>query len=208
MKNILACFLLFYSLSGIAQETTVPAKSGVSTAIDSNILNLRKVEQSTPIYTEYHPDKKSKDIRYMVDSINVADFYINYIDAKDILAVNVIKNDQYSNGMIDIKVKDHILLLKLIQSKILSLRDIVTKYIDNNSRHKPIIFFMNKELVTDTAGVRIPDMCLVNITVAKASQMHYYKTAFPDALIMMITTRPASNEPYQAPIYIRGSAIN
>lgn len=213
MKNVWVYFLLFYSLSGFTQLAPSKSKQDQESTsnfakIDSNLISIPQLLKPPAIYTKYQPYKRQyyAPSALLIDSFKVSDVYIMYIDPVDVYNVNTKRNKEYPNGVIYVTLKDHKILSKLLVSKLLSLKDITNTYVIK--KEKPIIFLLNKELVTDTTGVRIPEICLGNITVAEADQMPYFKTTFPNALIMMITTHPISNKPYQPDILIRGKVNN
>ena len=154
------------------------------------------------------PVKTNDSIAFMLDSTLVDQNYIHYLDSYEINDINIFKNTRYPKGVIYMKLKNHALLSRMLNSKLLAFSDIRNKYMASDDTHKPVIYLLDKELVTDTTKRRIPEMCLAHVTVAKASEMPYFKTAMPDVLIMMITTKPASTKPYHTPIMIRGAASN
>jgi hypothetical protein len=210
MRTLATLLLTICTLPAMAQlkastpntnlnQTTIP--------IDSTLIGY-PTSKSSSVYTPYHiPAKMAEDAVYMVDSVKVNRSLVNYLDLNQVLDISTNKSAEYPKGLIFIKLKNVIVFEMLLHDKFLSLNDITNKYISETEKHKPVLYLLDKELLTDTAGIRIPEMCLANITVAKASETPYFKTAFPGISIMMITTRPASTEPYKSLILLTRSSL-
>jgi hypothetical protein len=130
---------------------------------------------------------------YFLDSIQVSPEYMNYItylNPDDISAVHVDKDVKYPNGAVFISFKDHTLVDKLLKDKILSLNDIRNANVAKADMRKPVIYLIDDKLLTDTANVRIPSMLVRYVTVVKAAETAYFKTALPNVLLMRISTKP------------------
>jgi hypothetical protein len=128
MKNILVCFFVFWRISGLAQAGKPQAKpdtSGLSPYIQFNSTN-----KPPPVNTKYRSYKNRRPLAVtLIDSVNVFVPYIKYIDPNEVSHVNIIKDKKYPNGAMYIDLKNHKLLLKLLNSKLLSLHDIVNTYV-------------------------------------------------------------------------------
>jgi hypothetical protein len=138
---------------------------------------------------------------FMIDSVKTAKAYFEYLDSNDIASFNVFKNQQYPDGVVYATLKDHNMALKLLRSPLLSLNDIAKANVPQAERSKPVLFMVDDKLLTDTAGVRIPSFFVYHVKVTKATETAYFKTALPDVLLMMISTKPSV-------AYIRGIAAN
>jgi hypothetical protein len=160
MKNLVTVFLTLISLAGLAQT-----KAPVVT------------QKNSPVY--------------FIDSVKIDDSYINYLDPNDIALLTVGKdNPLYPNGAIYITLKDHSIANRLLQDKLLSLNNIWEANISGADKHKPVLYLVDDKLLTDTVGVRIPSAFVRNVTVVKAAETAYFRTALPNVLLMRISTKP------------------
>jgi hypothetical protein len=162
MKNLTAILLLLASLTGNAQT--------------------KKTQTET----------KPANPVYFIDSvkINAGEPYLNYINPNDIASLNINRDPIYPNGAVFITLKDHNTFTKLRQDKLLSLNDIAKTNIPATDKRKPVLYLLDDKLLTDTAGVRIPFTFVKKVTIIKAAETPYFKTALPNVLLMMITTKP------------------
>ena len=177
MKNIILVLLLFIGFIGKGQvKATVPA---------------RQLLTPKPVY--------------LIDSIKVDERYLKYIDPEEIASLNVFKDAlNYHDGAVFIQLKEKGLLERLMHSKWLSLGEIAGQNIKVADKQKPVLYLVDEKLLTDTSNVRIPVICLNKVSIVKASETEYFKTALPDVLIMMIATKPLSDKPPS--VIIRGDA--
>lgn len=130
---------------------------------------------------------------YFIDSVKVTNgdtYLLNFINPNDIASINVNKDKQYPNGAIFIKLKDHNILTKILEDKPLSIKDIWKANIPEAEKRRTVLYMLDDKLLTDTAAVRIPSMFVKKVTVVKASEMPYFKTALPNVLLMRISTKP------------------
>jgi hypothetical protein len=161
MKNLFTILLTLISMAGFAQ-TKAPFP----------------VQKPSPVY--------------FIDSVKTdpSEPYYNYINANDIASINVSRDPGYPNGAIFITLKDHNIITKLRQDKLLSLSDIAKTNIPAADIRKPVLYLLDDKLLTDTVGVRIPSTFVKKVTITKASETAYFKTALPNVLLMMISTKP------------------
>ncbi|WPU93469.1 hypothetical protein SNE25_29570 [Mucilaginibacter sabulilitoris] len=138
---------------------------------------------------------------YFLDSVKVSNEYITYLNPDEISDVHVDKNEKYPNGALFISLKDHSIVGKLLKDKLLSLNDIRSANTAKADRHKAVIYIIDDKLLTDTANVRIPAMFVKNVSVVKAAETPYFKTALPNVLLMRISTKPPQ-------LRIRGEAAS
>lgn len=138
---------------------------------------------------------------YFLDSVQISSEYITYLNPEDISDVHVNKDQKYPNGAVFISLKDHSTVGKLLKDKLLSLYDILNLNTAKADRHKPVIYIIDEKLLTDTANVRIPAMFIKNVSVVKAAETPYFKTALPNVLLMRISTKPPK-------LIIRGEAAS
>jgi hypothetical protein len=128
---------------------------------------------------------------YFLDSVKIDNAYLTYLNPDDIAAVNVYKDAKlYPNGAVFIALKDHTIVNKLLNDKLLSLNDIFKANVHEPDRRKPVVYLINDELLTDTSNIRIPSIFVKYVTIVKASETPYFKTALPNILLMKISTRP------------------
>lgn len=139
-----------------------------------------------------HTVKKPANPTYFIDSIKVNpnQSYLNYINPNDIASINISKDPIYPDGAVFITLKDHNTFTKLRQDKWLSLGDIAKTNITVTDKRKPVLYLLDDKLLTDTAGVRIPSALVKKVTVVKATETPYFKTALPNVLLMMVSTKP------------------
>jgi len=205
MRFLLIIILVLFSLQGYSQlQLSSPNANmlNLPISIDSNFVNQHKVE---PILQPYNPHVNALDqTAWIIDSVQVSGNWLNYLDPNDIANIDIRKDSKYPQGVGSITLKDHKLLFKILSTAPLSLGAIADTYITISDKHKPILFLLNDKLLTDTSGVIIPDICLEKIVIAKASQLPYFKTTLPDALLMMITTKLISTKVHPPEIMLRG----
>ncbi|MBD1387516.1 hypothetical protein IDJ75_19685 [Mucilaginibacter rigui] len=116
--------------------------------------------------------------------------YLSWLDPNDILNIFVKKDKVYQQGAIYITLKKHNTLVDLLKDKRMSLNDILIANLSENKGNKSILYFIDEKLITDTLGVRIPSKYVKKVTIIKAEEMPYFKSAFPDTILMMISTKP------------------
>ena len=124
----------------------------------------------------------------IVDSVLVNNSYLSSISPDEIQSVDVKRVPEFPNGVIYITTKDKAKAMGLLASPLLSLNDIVKKHIKVSK--KPIIFIIDGTMLTDTLNVRIPSSTLHGVIIKEAAETAYFKTALPNVLIMMISTKP------------------
>ena len=132
-----------------------------------------------------HIDNKVNPI-IMIDSIPMPYNILSQINPQTIASVNIQKDN--AGGVIYITLKDSTQIEKILKSKKLSLQDLADKYVSKEDKGRPILYVMNRELVTDTSNVRILADLYYSIGVVKAKDSPYFKKAFPKALLLMIST--------------------
>ncbi len=120
-----------------------------------------------------------------IDSVKVNYFLLEIVDPMDIDSLNVTK--AVPNGALHIKLKDHSKLKAILAEKMLSLGEISKKYVATADLRKPRLFFIDKDIVTDTAGFRIPSSKIVSVTVKSASDSPYLKGVLPNGLLIYIS---------------------
>lgn len=150
---------------------------------------------------------KASEPAYIIDSVRLIDggVYSNYIDPNQIATINVVRDASlYPNGALFISLKDHSILTRLQQDKWLSLSDIASKSIADTGKAKPVLYILNDKLLTDTTGIKIPSICIAGVSLIRASETAYFKTALPDALILMISTKKVDEAPT---IFLKGETI-
>ena len=134
-----------------------------------------------------HIDNQVKPV-VMIDSVPIPYNSLSQIDPQTIASVNIQKDKMYPGGVIYITLKDSTQAGKILKSKKLSLQDLADKYIPKEDKGRPILFVMNRELVTDTSNVRIFSDLYYSVGVVKAEDSPYFKNAFPKALLLMVST--------------------
>lgn len=122
----------------------------------------------------------------MIDSVPMPYNSFSQINPQTIKSVYIQKNN--AGGVIYITLKDSTEVGKVLKSKKLSLQDLADKYVSKEDKGRPILYVMNRELVTDTSDVRILADLYYSIGVVKAKDSPYFKKAFPKALLLMINT--------------------
>jgi hypothetical protein len=142
-----------------------------------------------------NPDPRAKNAKMpvvFIDSVQMdaTNNYLMCIEAKQIADLKVSNGGKYPNGAMFIKLKDHKLLKELMNDKQLSLHDIVKARVEPSEFSKPVIYFLNDKLLTDTARIRIPATRVYAVTITRAAETAYFKTAFPKSLIVTISTHP------------------
>jgi hypothetical protein len=141
---------------------------------------------------------------YIIDSVylTAGKLYIDFIGPQQIASINVIKHSVlYPDGAIAITLKDHNILTRLQKDKWLSLNDIAVKNGVNFNKNQPVLYILNDKLLMDTTAIRIPSICIANMSLIRAAETAYFKTVLPDALILMISTKTVDQP---AIIWIRG----
>jgi hypothetical protein len=93
------------------------------------------------------------------------------------------------NAKVYFTLHDHSKFETLSRSPLLSLNDISKVHLTGTERSKPILYILDGKLLTDTVAVRIPSICVRNVTIVKAAETSYLKTVLPDALLLMISTQ-------------------
>jgi hypothetical protein len=137
-------------------------------------------------------DKPVKMPVIFIDSVQMdsVNNYLMCIEANQIADIRVENGNKYSpNGAMFIKLKDSNLLKTLMNDKQLSLHDIMKVNVESSEFNKPVIYFLNDKLLTDTTRIRIPATRVYAVVVTRAAETAYFKTAFPEALIVTISTR-------------------
>ncbi|MEO8884965.1 MAG: hypothetical protein ABI367_02810 [Mucilaginibacter sp.] len=124
----------------------------------------------------------------MVDSVQMDYNTLALMDPQEINSMNIPHDPKYPDGIIYITLKDHSTLQTLLMSKRLSLQNLADKYIAKADKGKPIIYMLNGTLITDTANVRVLAERYYNVQVTKASEMPYFKKAFPNMLLLKVST--------------------
>ena len=140
-----------------------------------------------------------KDAPVFVDSVELDKGHsiLNFIETSEIADIKVIgPGEKFKNGAMYIMLKDPGLLNRLMQEKQLSLMEIMKAKVTPEEVTRPVVYILNDKIVTDTAGIRTPASRVYNVDVIRASETAYFKTAFPSALIVNISTHPPK-------IYIR-----
>ena len=125
-----------------------------------------------------------------VDSALVSESYFKSISPGDILRVDVQRAAEFPNGVIYITTKNKLQTQALPKSPLLSLADIAKTNLLPSLRSKPIIFQLDGVMITDTAYVRIPALAIKGIIIKAAAEMPYFKTALPNVVLLMISTKP------------------
>lgn len=132
-----------------------------------------------------------------VDSALVNESYFKSISPDDILRVDVKRASEFPNGVIYITTKNKQQTQTLLKSQLLSLADIATANLPPSLRSKPVIFQLDRTILTDTAKVRIPALAVRGIIIKEAADTPYFKTALPNVVLLIISTKPPT-------IFIRG----
>jgi hypothetical protein len=129
---------------------------------------------------------------YFIDSVKISDAspYLTYMNTDEVANIHVDKNKTYPNGVIFITLKDHRKLAEMLQDKLLSISDITKANISPSEKNSPVIYLLDDKLLTDTAGIRIPSKFVRQVTLTKADETAYFKTALPNVLLMKIATKP------------------
>ncbi|QJD95138.1 hypothetical protein HH214_04220 [Mucilaginibacter robiniae] len=138
---------------------------------------------------------------YFVDSVQINEAnmpLVEHIAPQEIASLQIGNNPKYPQGSIYITLKDHSLLDKLLKDKLLTLADITEKNMPGQK--KQIIYLVDNKMLTDTSGIRIPSNYVKNVKVVKANETPYFKTTFPKAVIVMISTKPEE-------MHIRGGLV-
>ena len=125
-----------------------------------------------------------------VDSALVSESYFKSISPNDILRIDVQRAAEFPNGVIYITTKNKQQTQALLKSPLLSLADIAKTNLPPSLRSKPIIFQLDGVMITDTANVRIPALAIKGIIIKAAADMPYFKTALPNVVLLMISTKP------------------
>jgi hypothetical protein len=142
------------------------------------------------------PDPHEKTVKMpviFIDSVRMdsVNNYLMCIETNKIADIRIEKGNKYPpNGAMFIKLKDHNLLKALMDDKQLSLHDIVKANVEPSEFNKSVIYFLNDKLLTDTTRIRIPATRVYTVTVTRANETIYFKTAFPGSLILTIKTHP------------------
>lgn len=145
-----------------------------------------------------HPSQPMPAI--YVDSVMVSEYYFKSIQPNDILRVDVKRAKEFPNGVIYITTKNKQKTEKLLKSPLLSLGNIAKANILGSQKSRPIIFLLDGAMLTDTANIRIPSLSITGVTVNEAANTPYFKTALPDVIILMVSTKPIT-------IAIRGESL-
>lgn len=122
----------------------------------------------------------------MIDSVPIPYNSLSQINPQTIKSINIQKDN--AGGVVYITLKDSTQVGKILKSKKLSLQDLADKYVSKEDKGRPILYVMNRELVTDTSNVRILADLYHSVGVMKAGDSPYFKKAFPKALLLMIST--------------------
>ena len=145
-------------------------------------------------------EQRPSQVIYLVDSIkmdsNINMSYLSYLNPNDILNISLGKNPPYINGAVYITLKNHQSLIDFLKDKPISLSEISKANLSEAKRTQPILYFLDDKLVTDTTNIRLPSKRVTSVTVIEADEMPYFKTTFPNALVLLISTKPQD-------IYIR-----
>jgi hypothetical protein len=221
MKNLTLFLLLFCFISAFAQGQSSATKQ--KPKFDSSVSEL-KTElteddmpvDTSPVYRKYNPaipqyyhtSENISDRIYeipealMIDSTIVDPHYMNWFAPNHVGAVDMMKSPK---GVLNLTLKNEYRgdLQKILESKLLSITDIKNIYLDKANKNKQVIYLLNDDMLTDTANIKIPEICLLHVSIAKASETPYFKTAMPNILIMMISTKYASSKPYHPPMILR-----
>jgi hypothetical protein len=208
MKHFAGILLMFFALTGIAQTTTPNAKPGLDKQkllVDSNLIHTTNVPPANQDWVTVARPLSNQPV-WIIDSVKVSAMDLNYIDPNEISNINIVKNAQYPDGAIYVTLKDHSLFTKLFQLPLLSLNDISKANIPASQIHKPVIYILDDKVLTDTALIRIPAVCITKVAVIAAVKTPYFKTALPNVLLMTISTAPLTRKPDH--IMIRGAAAN
>lgn len=137
-------------------------------------------------------DAKIPPPAYFIDSIKVNDAspYLTYMNPDEIANVHIDKDKTYPHGAIFITLKDHRKLAEMLQDKLLSISDITKANISPSEKNNQVIYLLDDKLLTDTAGIRVPSKFVRQVTLIKANETAYFKTALPNVLLMKISTKP------------------
>jgi hypothetical protein len=145
-------------------------------------------------------EQRPSRVIYFVDSIkmdsNINMSYLSYLNPNDILNISIGKNPPYINGAVYITLKNHQSLIDFLRDKPISLSEISKSNLSEAKRMQPIIYFLDDKLITDTTNIRLPSKRVTGVILIDANEMPYFKTTFPNALVLLISTKPRE-------IYIR-----
>jgi hypothetical protein len=122
----------------------------------------------------------------IVDSVPMEFNTLKVLDTALIKSMNVVNNSY--PGIVYITLKDHNSIKNLTRAKKLSLKQLTDAHVAKADKRRPIIYLMDHVLVTDTTGIRIPTEKFYSIQVIKAADTPYLKQAFPDALLLTVST--------------------
>lgn len=138
---------------------------------------------------------------YYVDSIKMDSTanVLHFINPNQIKKITIERDARHKNGAIYITLKNHKVLDSLLNDRQLSLQEILNSNVKADEQKNKALFIWDDKLITDTTNIHFPSKKITRVTVIKASEMPYFKTAFPDMLIVMVSTKPPV-------IYIRGAA--
>ena len=126
-----------------------------------------------------------------VDSVLVDSSYYKFLNTNYIENIDIKRTSAaFPGGIIYITTKDKPKTDSLLKSPLKSLADIVKQYVPSSAKSKPIIFLLDGAMLTDTANVRIPALAIRGVTIKKAADIPYFKTALPNIIMMMISTKP------------------
>ena len=146
--------------------------------------------------------RSMESVAIVVDSVEVAQNSLNLIDPQSIKKIDVVRNSKYPGGVLYITLKDHSLLAKLSKEKPVSLAQITDSEITAEDKKRPRIYILDNRLVTDTSAIRIQPSQYHHIRIIPASDAPYFKTTFPNAILVIVTTTPPAAG---GPIMIRGT---
>ncbi len=124
----------------------------------------------------------------LVDSVTMPHNIMSFIKDEYIKEINVEKSKDYDDGIIKVTLKDHQVLTELLKGKMLTLNDLKNTHVLPADQKKPLLYVMNFNLITDTAGIRIPSAHYYKVDVVKGENTPYFKKVLPNAMIMVINT--------------------